>query len=142
MLSKTEIEIYYFSGTGNTLFVVKELQKRLPNTKLIPIVSILNKKVIKTTNEIIGFIFPTYLLTMPVPVKNFIEKLDLSSAKYIFAIGTRGGAETRAFQHINSILKKKGKTPSAFKAEKPQASPTLIYTKSATPPSRKISKII
>ena len=33
-------EIYYFSGTGNSLHVAKELQKRMPETKLIPILSL------------------------------------------------------------------------------------------------------
>jgi len=44
-------EIYYFSGTGNSLHVAKELQKRLPETNLIPIVSLLNKDVIKPTQK-------------------------------------------------------------------------------------------
>ena len=33
-------EIYYFSGTGNSLFIAKELQKRLPDSMLIPIVRV------------------------------------------------------------------------------------------------------
>jgi flavodoxin len=31
------IEIYYFSGTGNSLHVARELQKRLPDAALVPI---------------------------------------------------------------------------------------------------------
>jgi len=34
-------EIYYFSGTGNSFYVAKELQKRIPKAKLIPIISII-----------------------------------------------------------------------------------------------------
>ena len=34
-------EIYYFSGTGNSLFVAKELQKRLTDSNLIPIIGLL-----------------------------------------------------------------------------------------------------
>jgi flavodoxin len=34
-------EIYYFSGTGNSLYVARELQKRVPEAELIPIVSLL-----------------------------------------------------------------------------------------------------
>lgn len=32
-----EREIYYFSGTGNSLFMTKELQNLLSGAKLIPI---------------------------------------------------------------------------------------------------------
>jgi len=41
------VEIYYFSGTGNSLYVGKELQKRIPEAHLIPIVSLLNKDIIE-----------------------------------------------------------------------------------------------
>jgi flavodoxin len=44
-------EIYYFSGTGNSLHIVKELQKRIPETKLTPILRLVNKESIKTTTE-------------------------------------------------------------------------------------------
>lgn len=34
-------DIYYFSGTGNSFHVAKELQKRVPEVNLIPIVSLI-----------------------------------------------------------------------------------------------------
>lgn len=62
---------------------------------LIPIVSLLNKDVIETSGETVGFVFPIYLTTIPVPVKNFIKKLDLKSTTYIFATATRAGSPHR-----------------------------------------------
>lgn len=103
-------EIYYFSGTGNSLHVAKELQKRIPETNLIPIVSLLNKDVIETNGETVGFIFPIHGMTVPIPVKKFIKKLDLKSTKYIFAIATRDSTKHRAFTEIDKILKKSGKS--------------------------------
>jgi len=41
-------EIYYFSGTGNSLFIARELQRRLPGSELIPIVSLLDSESIHT----------------------------------------------------------------------------------------------
>jgi flavodoxin len=38
-----KVEIYYFTGSGNSLYVAKELQARIPGSDLIPIVSLLNK---------------------------------------------------------------------------------------------------
>lgn len=104
-------EIYYFSGTGNSLHVAKELQKRIPEIKLIPIVSLLNKDVVKTKAETVGFVFPIYYVSIPIPVKEFIKKLDLiTSTKYIFAIATRMGTPHSAFTDTENILKKKGKS--------------------------------
>ncbi len=31
----SKIEIYYFSGTGNSLHIAREIQKRIPDTTLI-----------------------------------------------------------------------------------------------------------
>jgi len=107
-------EIYYFSGTGNSLHVAKELQKRIPGARLIPIVSLVSKESVTTNGETVGFVFPHYASSLPKIVHTFIEKLDLGSARYLFAIATRGGTRTMAFIEIDKILKKKGKRLDSF----------------------------
>jgi ferredoxin len=102
-------EIYYFSGTGNSLHVARELQKRIPETSLISIVSLLNRDIIKTDGKIVGFVFPIHLAMSPAPVRKFLNKLDLKSAEYIFAVATRAGSQHRAFKDVENILRKKGK---------------------------------
>jgi formate hydrogenlyase subunit 6/NADH:ubiquinone oxidoreductase subunit I len=110
----SDVEIYYFSGTGNSLHVAKELQKRIPDTNLIPIVSLLNKDIIETDGETVGFVFPIHGMTIPIPVKTFLKKLNLTSADYVFALATRGGTKCFAFNKINDLLKKKGKSLDSF----------------------------
>lgn len=102
-------EIYYFSGTGNSLFVAKQLQKRLIDSNLIPIIRLLNEGKIKTNGKIIGVVFPVHALTVPVAVTKFLRKLDLSSAEYIFIVATRMGIIFNDFKTIHRILKKKNK---------------------------------
>jgi hypothetical protein len=85
-------DIYYFSGTGNSLRVARELQKRIPEANLIPIVHLLRNDTIKTSADTVGFVFPNFCLSIPIPVHDFLEKVDLTSAQYIFAICTRGGS--------------------------------------------------
>lgn len=109
-----KVEIYYFSGTGNSLHIAKELQKRLPGAELIPIVSLLGKEVITTHGDTVGFVFPVHGMTVPIPVKRFIEKLELKSAKYTFAAATRGCTKCFAFKAINKILKRKGKALDSY----------------------------
>jgi len=109
------VEIYYFSGTGNSLYVARELQNRIPGLRIIPIAALLNKRLnernknIESTSETIGFVFPCHGLTIPIPVKKFLKSLDLTSSKYLFAITTRGGSIFRGFSTIDKILNKKGK---------------------------------
>lgn len=103
------LEIYYFSGTGNSLHVARELQKRIPEADLTPIVSLVDKDIIESSAETVGFIFPIHLAMSPAPVLNFLKKLDLKSARYTFAVATRAGSQHRAFTDLEKILKKKGK---------------------------------
>lgn len=110
-------EIYYFSGTGNSLYVAKELQKRIPETNLIPIVKLKDKDVIETNGETVGFIFPIHFMTAPLIVMDTLKRLDLKSAKYIFAITTRYGTPCGVmFNKIEKILNKKGKNLNSFLA--------------------------
>ena len=54
-------EIYYISGTGNSQHLAKEMQKRIPETELIPIVSLFDYDIIKTSGKAIGFVFPVHV---------------------------------------------------------------------------------
>ena len=118
-------EIYTFSGTGNSLYVAKGLQERLQEAKLIPIASLLEHDVIQTHGDIVGFVFPVHAMTLPVAVRSFLERLDPQSAKYIFAVLTRGGTATVVDLQLSGLLEEKGRRLDAFYTLKmPWNSPT------------------
>jgi len=124
----SSIEIYYFSGTGNSLHVAKKLQERIGEAKLIPVISLLDREIVETDAETIGFVFPIYFAGIPVPVKNFIKKLDLKPVKYIFAAATRIGTSHSAFTAIDKILKSKGQClDSYFSLNMPGNDPKFDY---------------
>lgn len=129
-------EIYYFSGTGNSMHVARELQKRMPGTEIIPIVSLLDRDRIKIKAQAAGLLFPLYATRMPAMVKKFVTKIDFSSAGYIFAVTTRGGTDCRAFAEIDRLLKKRGRRlDSFFVIDMPSGSTPLLqeYTEIMTP---------
>lgn len=103
------IDIYYHSGTGNSLYVAREFQKRIPEANLTPIMHLLRRDAIKTSADTVGLIFPNFCLTIPIPVYEFLHKADLASARYVFAICTRGGSQTEAFEYMDEILAVQGK---------------------------------
>jgi len=72
-------EIYYFSGTGNSLYVARELQKRIPETNLIPIVSLLNKDVIEIKGETLGLVFPIHYTAKSLDILIFYLRAALFS---------------------------------------------------------------
>ncbi|MBN2534203.1 MAG: EFR1 family ferrodoxin [Spirochaetales bacterium] len=101
--------IYYFSGTGNSFFIARELKNLLSNTELVPIVKAIKENNFVTKAENIGFVFPTHGLTIPIPVKIFLKKMNVTNSHYFFAVATRGGTIFRGFPVINNVLKKYNK---------------------------------
>ncbi|MBD3214266.1 MAG: ferredoxin [Candidatus Lokiarchaeota archaeon] len=102
-----ETEIYYFSGTGNSLHVARELKKRIPNTTLIPIVSALKSEKTTSFADIVGIVFPIHAHTFPWVIEQFLRKSNLRGASYLFALSTRECAD-KVFSDMNKILKKQG----------------------------------
>ncbi len=109
------IEIYYFSGTGNSMFIAQELKKRLPDCNLIPIVHVLGNGGIKTDADVIGIVFPIYATTYPNEIRQFIELLDYNKDAYIFAVSSRK-CRPRVFSAIDRMLARSGGKLSAARS--------------------------
>ncbi|MFX0072117.1 MAG: EFR1 family ferrodoxin, partial [Candidatus Hermodarchaeota archaeon] len=72
-------EIYYFSGTGNSLYVAKKMAEKLGDCELIPISKIWQQDDLASNTERIGFIFPLYFWGLPAIIYDFVNKLNVSS---------------------------------------------------------------
>ncbi|MBU5590885.1 EFR1 family ferrodoxin [Clostridium sp. MSJ-4] len=121
--------IYYFSGTGNSLKIAKDLKKNIEDTEIIPIIKALNEKDFSCEAERVGFVFPIYCANIPPIVKEFVGKINLDKAKYIFTVANCGGIDGNTLFNMNSILKDKNyKLNSAFTITMPDNS--IIYKNS------------
>lgn len=109
-----KIQVFYFSGTGNSLHVARELKQRIPEIELIPVVVTLKKDSVEVAAQMVGLVFPLHFFTIPYPVEQFIGKLNLQSVKYLFAIVTRGGSPSGVFRDVNKILSSQKKSLDAF----------------------------
>lgn len=98
-------KIYYFSGTGNSLFIAKKLHEKLPDSELIPILKALNAPAKSITAEKVIFVFPVYAMTLPIPVRRFLSMYDFSNASYFSAIVTRLGLYFDDFKRIDRLIK-------------------------------------
>jgi ferredoxin len=106
--------IYYFSGTGNSLKIAKDLSERIEECKLEPITKYIQKKEIIATSEKVGFIFPLHYWGLPRIVYDFVEKVKLDKTTYLFAVITRsGGVNGIPLIQIERILKTKSKALSS-----------------------------
>jgi ferredoxin/flavodoxin len=109
-MQKIKTTIYYFSGTGNSLHIAKRLKETLNECELIPIAGLMKQDSIISTSEKVGFVFPVYAWSLPKIVYDFVEKIDLSNTKYIFAVTTMGGfSEQYVAPMLNKLLEPKNK---------------------------------
>lgn len=107
-------DIYYFTGTGNSLFVAEKLAKLTGGTiKSIP------RTMSQMQNETIGshiiIVFPSYLAMIygiPVIVKEFVERIPNLSSKKVIAVCSCGGYEivnaVPSVKALEKIIKAQG----------------------------------
>ncbi len=100
--------IYYFSGTGNSLHVARELKRRIPEARLKSILSVINDNEPALGADKIGLVFPVYLSSIPGPVRAFIRKCKALPVKYIFAVTTNCGYPGKVNYLTASLLKSNG----------------------------------
>ena len=98
--------IYYFSATGNSLVVAKDLARGLDNAELIPINRALSTPD-ATAYETIGFVYPVYMFGLPLIVADFLKTVKIKPGAYVFSVTTSGGLKGRAHSLVKEILKKR-----------------------------------
>ena len=96
--------IYYFTGTGNSLWAAREAGKKLQQ----PVESIMKyreKAQVVCQDKAVGFVFPTYMVDVPWIAKEFLLKLKVEKDAYTFAIMTSSnGSSGKSFESINQGL--------------------------------------
>ena len=100
--------IFYYSGTGNSLFAAKKLSENIAESSVIPMIGASEQDLNLKEADAIGFVFPVYAFSLPGVVEKFVHKIQLQSDAYVFAVATRGGSSCKVFDHLEKILKKKG----------------------------------
>lgn len=110
--------IFWFSGTGNSLYAAKKLSGLLTGERLIDMAQAINSGLSDYTvgdNECIGFVFPTYYATLPETVRRFIASLALKNAdgKYIWAVVTCGSEMMTVPMYLSAALRERNMIISA-----------------------------
>ncbi|MBN1155010.1 EFR1 family ferrodoxin [candidate division KSB1 bacterium] len=102
-----KVDIYYFSGTGNSFVVAEYLAKKL-NGRLIAVTSRMNQTSITVEANVVGFVFPTYDFKPPRIMEDFVRKLKHIGSAYLFAVCTYGLAASRSLHHFDKVLQSCG----------------------------------
>ncbi len=96
------MKIFYFTGTGNSLYVAKEI-----GSEIHSIPKLLKEGKREFEDEAIGFVCPCYGFGLPRSVIDFMEKSKFQ-ANYYFAVMTYGNMAAAGLNHIEQIGAKAG----------------------------------
>ena len=96
------MKIFYFTATGNSLYVAKKICG-----ELYSIPQMIKEGKYEFEDDAIGFVFPCHGFGMAKIVSNFIKKSKFK-ANYFFSIMTYGGNPFSGLRHIELVAKESG----------------------------------
>lgn len=106
--------IFYFTGTGNSLAVARDIAGKIEDIRLMSISEAIKEDNIDLSSyERIGFVIPVYYQRVPAIVKQFIEKLNFNKSQYIFTVITLAGHYGTIFSELKHYIMERSGTLSA-----------------------------
>ncbi len=102
--------IYYFSGTGNSEWVARQLAEKTNDTAKSMVDMVKAKEMPASIGEhdILGIIFPVYAWSTPKYVTDFVKQIKLHKRAFVYAVATCESETGFAFAwlkryiHVNS----------------------------------------
>ncbi len=101
--------IFYFSATGNSLKIAKDIASKLENCEII-LVTKYNEKVLEVGYNRVGFVFPVFCADLPLCFTKFLRNTDFTLNKdaFFFSVVTGGGNFGNASYSVYEELQKQG----------------------------------
>jgi ferredoxin/flavodoxin len=104
--------MWYFSSTGNSLYAARTIAEKIGAGTPKPIIES-GTDAIETDADCIGFVFPSYLHSVPSIVKNFVSRINLRKKTYVFAVVTHNGEPGGSLRQFGRMVSGKGHILSA-----------------------------
>lgn len=111
--------LYFYTGTGNSLWTARKIGSLLNTPRLIPI-SHHPKESIRCVSECIGLVFPVHIWGIPPPVVDFVTRLETDPDSYLFAVAVNAGQVAATLIQLQEQLRTKHmRLSSGFSIELP-----------------------
>jgi len=126
LVDKNSSRIFWFSGTGNSLYAAKYLAAKL-GASLSQITDAAPDEPVGGEDAVVGVVFPSYYCNMPRAVYDFVQRLEIKPDTYVFAIVTMGGPGQGSVAAIKKALAAKGLSLSYGRGLKMPSNNVLLY---------------
>jgi ferredoxin len=105
--------IFYFTGTGNSLTIARDLAEALGDAQLRRISLAATSFSPQEAADKVGIVFPVYVDGLPRIVEAFARELDRPPGTYVFAVANYGGGPGGSLLQLDGVFKEKGAPLSA-----------------------------
>ncbi len=102
-----ETRIYYYTGTGNSLWVARMIARKLENVALASLAD-WEEGAEVINSPIIGLVFPVHIWGVPRRMVRFARALKGLHPKYVFAVAVNGGQVSATLVQLRRILEEGG----------------------------------
>ena len=99
--------IFYYTGTGNSLWTARLLADALGDAEVYPMKRVRMDE-LPVGVDAIGFVFPVHSWGVPAPVIEFLDKQAQLPAAYYFACAVNAGQVSGTLLQLRNILKRRG----------------------------------
>ena len=109
MNNENNVTIFYYTGTGNSLWIARALARELGSARLVSIVS-WEEQPTPIDSPVTGLVFPVHIWGVPRRVLDFLDHLQAMSPAYIFAIANNGGQVSNTLIQLQKAMLSKDLT--------------------------------
>jgi ferredoxin len=99
--------IYYYTGTGNSLWAARLLADELGNAEIHSIIKA-SGTVAAAEADAVGIVFPVHMWGVPEPVIRFLKTINNNSVKYFFAFAVNAGQVSSTLIQLKKIMISQG----------------------------------
>ena len=103
--------LFYYTGTGNSLWIARVLAERLGDAAITPISPMTGPP--DGGAEAVGIIFPVHMWGLPRRVISFVDSLAYDPSPYCFAVAVNAGQVAATLLQMEKLMRSKGLTLSA-----------------------------
>lgn len=100
-------DIYYFSGSGNSLAIAREIAGRVGG-RLVPVVAALHGEGIRSGAETVGMVFPVYDFKAPELFYRLVDRIEGIEGIRLFAVATYGICPKDALLKLEERIRSRG----------------------------------
>ncbi|MFA6434594.1 MAG: EFR1 family ferrodoxin [Elusimicrobiales bacterium] len=97
--------IYYYTGTGNSLWAARKLAAELPDTRLA---SMRRARPEDGKSKTAGLVFPVHIWGLPRRVVEFLSRLPADPSVYYFAVAVNAGQTAATLPQLQKLMKARG----------------------------------